>query len=473
MVSMADSIEFSQKVIDATEAKIDWYNSNVMPELTEDYRLFLACIKNLYDLLIKRSMIKPDPYKLDRKISGIKPLDNSPFTDGERQTVIGARFSEFETMLDWICTYYKFSIDSLAIPEIKKIVDFNNTFLWNSLSPNNTMPNTRGLGQIIFEMKRGADPLTSSSINDILSKIQKTTGNIAKTLKDVSEFQREVYKYKIRAQIIKGGKLDESKAFSSPEEEVAQIKKNFTSAFGREPFYTQLVEEIAREDQGPGRDDLQAALLAKLAIEEQKKKKGAPEVDTKEMLLEAIHSLCAQVTPLSEAFSKINENNETLKSAGASFMAKLVEALKKAFNVPDKPVEYDLVIVDQSTNARKKQTVNFAAFSAEIQKKMNFYNSFSLKSNAGFKKFQVAEEAKLIDFLNKQITDLQKTLVLLKAFDDFFKNNTSPEKRSKIKGLSMEIMAIKNNLVNTNQRRADYISYVEEQEQMKKLGIQN
>ena len=37
----------------------------------------------------------------------------------------------------------------------------------------------------------------------------------------------------------------------------------------------------------------------------------------------------------------------------------------------------------------------------------------------------------------------------------------------------MELMAIKNNSVNTNQRRAEYISYIEEQEQMKKLGIQN
>lgn len=470
---MADSLEFCQKVIDAAEAKIDWYNSNVMPELTDDYRLFHTCVKNLYDLLIKKSLIKPDPYKLDRKISGIKPLDNSPFIDGERMSIIGARFSEFETMLDWICTYYKFTIDSLKIPEIKKLVDYNNSFIWNSLSPNNTIPNTRGLGQLIAEMKRGADALTSSSVSDILAKIQKATGNLTKALKDVAEFQKEVYKYKIRAQIIKSEKFDATKAFSSPEEEVAQIKKNFTSVFGREPFYTQLVEEIAREDQAPNREELQAALLAKLAIEDQSAKKKVQAVDTKEMLLDAIHSLCAQITPLADVYSKLNENNETLKSASNSFMAKLVAAFKKAFGIPDKPIEYELILVDQSTSAKKKQTVDFNSFCAEIQKKMNFYNSFSLKSAAGYKKFQAAEETKLIDFLNRQITDLQKTSAWLKGFDDYFKNNAPAEKRSKIKGLSMELMALKNNLVNTNQRRADYISYVEEQEQMKKLGIEN
>ena len=181
---MAESIEFSKKVIEAADAKIEWYNSNVIPQISENYRLFHTCVKNLQDLMIKKSLVKPDPYKLDRKISGIKPLDNTQFIEGERTAIIGMRFSEFETMLDWICTYYKFSIDSLKIPEIKKLLDYNNSFIWNSLSPNNTMPNTRGLGQLIMEIKRGGDMLTSSSVSDIISKIQKANSEIARIFKD-------------------------------------------------------------------------------------------------------------------------------------------------------------------------------------------------------------------------------------------------------------------------------------------------
>lgn len=468
---MADPNEFSQKVIEATQAKIDWYNSKAMPELVEDYRLFHTCVKNLYDLLIKKSLLKPDPYKLDKKISGIKPLDNSPFIDGDRITVMSGRFSEFETMLDWICTYYKFSIDTLKIPDIKKLVEYNNSFIWNSLSPNNTIPNTRGLGQLIFEMKQGADSLTSSSISDILAKIQKATNNIAKTLKDLADFQKEVYKFNIRSKVMTSGKFDKEKAFTSESEEVAAIKKAFSSAMGNEPFYNQLVEEIAREDQAGNRDQLQAAVLEKLQIREESSNKKTQTIDTKEMLLDAIHTLCAQSTPLAEVYAKLKENNETLQSASNSFMAKFIAALKKAFGIPDKPIEYDLIIVEQATNTQRKQRVPFAPFCADIQKKANFYNSFSLKNSMGYKKFQAADSTKLLEFLNKQISDLQKISILLKAFDDYFKNNASAEKRSKIKGLSMELMALKNNSVNTNQRRAEYISYMEEQEQLKKLGL--
>ena len=43
----------------------------------------------------------------------------------------------------------------------------------------------------------------------------------------------------------------------------------------------------------------------------------------------------------------------------------------------------------------------------------------------------------------------------------------------KVKGIKMEITAIKNTLVKTNQRKAEYSAFVEEQIQLRKLGITN
>ena len=37
--------------------------------------------------------------------------------------------------------------------------------------------------------------------------------------------------------------------------------------------------------------------------------------------------------------------------------------------------------------------------------------------------------------------------------------------------MKMDLEAMKNTLVNVNQKRAEYVSYIEEQAQMKKLGI--
>ena len=61
----------------------------------------------------------------------------------------------------------------------------------------------------------------------------------------------------------------------------------------------------------------------------------------------------------------------------------------------------------------------------------------------------------------------------LTAFNEYFKTAPQPENRTKIKSIQMELTAIKNTLVRTNQRKAEYNSVVEEQEQLKKLGISN
>jgi len=45
--------------------------------------------------------------------------------------------------------------------------------------------------------------------------------------------------------------------------------------------------------------------------------------------------------------------------------------------------------------------------------------------------------------------------------------------RERIRGIKVEISAIRNNLVKANQCRAEYASQVEELQQLKKLGITN
>ena len=57
------------------------------------------------------------------------------------------------------------------------------------------------------------------------------------------------------------------------------------------------------------------------------------------------------------------------------------------------------------------------------------------------------------------------------ALDEYFKNNVNPLERSKIRGITMELTTIRNIIVKSNQIRAEYVAYAEEQEQMRKLGI--
>ena len=75
--------------------------------------------------------------------------------------------------------------------------------------------------------------------------------------------------------------------------------------------------------------------------------------------------------------------------------------------------------------------------------------------------------------LYENTPEAQKLITQFIAIDNYFKTTATPETRQHIKGLKIEITSLKNTIISTNQHRVDYISFIEEQEQMKKLGITN
>ena len=53
----------------------------------------------------------------------------------------------------------------------------------------------------------------------------------------------------------------------------------------------------------------------------------------------------------------------------------------------------------------------------------------------------------------------------------YFKSEAGMDLRKNIKGVKIEVTSIKNTLVKANQKKHEYISRIEEQEQLKKLGV--
>lgn len=466
-------IEFSKKVIAAVDERTNYFNSVVLPQLLEKYRLIHTCVKNLIEILVQKSIIKPDPYKLEKKISGVEVISNEPFLDTERSLVIGTRLSDYEAILDFVCTYYKFSVENTGFNTIKTFVEFNNTFNWHSFTPVNSSPNTRGFAILFNEAKTGAPPLAVNMMNDNIIKCDNTTKEINLILKELSDFQKEVYKAFVRKEIFVHPKFNSEKAAQSIEAEVAEIKKIFPAIANKQPFYTALIEEIAREDLSPNKLELQDELLKRLEIQNQKAEKKKKKIDSKESLMGAVHALSGLGPQLQTVMEKINENHNLLQATNQTFFDKLAHALRKAFNISEPSIIYTVNITDNTTGTITRQKIDIQIFLNELERRIKFYNSFSLKHLPGYQKIESNPPEKILEFLNKQLAESQKLLVQISALDSFFKEAGSSETKRAIKGLKMELTTMKNTIVNSNQHRVDYVSLIEEEAQMKKLGIDN
>lgn len=464
-------MEFSKKIILAVDERVAYYNAEVLPVVLNEYRLIHTCVKNLMDILVQKSIIKEDPYKLEKKISDVELVSNEPYPETERSLVIGTRISDYECILDFIDTYYKFSVENMDFPKIKKFVDFNGTFNWTSFTPNNPHTNTNGLATLLLEAKRGAPAMTVNMINDSVSKCSASIKAINAILKELNDFQKEVYKARVRKDIFEHPKFNREKADKSAADEKAEIKHTFPAAMNKVPYYTALIEEIAAEDQASNKETLQNALLNKLKIEKRSSEKKEKEIDTKEILLAAVHTFTALAPQLETVLSKLKENHLLLQNSNISFFTKLQRNFRKAFHIAEPPVIYTISITDSATGTVTREKIEFQEFIESLEKRISYYNSFSLRNSPGFKKIEKNPEEKILEFLNKQISDAQKLIVHINAFDTFFKTSAGADEKKAVKGMKMELTALRNTIINTNQHRANYTAVIEEQTQMKKLGI--
>ena len=235
---------FTKELFEVFDEKVRWYETEELPKMLEEYRKLHAYVGNIYTTLLKKSTITADPYKLEKKISEIKPISDKPFSESERNVVIGTRLSDYESMLDFICNYLTFSISNIKADRIKQLVDFNNGFQWNSVIATSVSPNTKGLSDCLIPIRQGTDALATSVLNDSLSNAARSVEIINGILKEFADFQREVYKIEIRREVMGHPSFLVDKVFETKESMLAQIKKVFQVVSTKKPFYSELVDEI-------------------------------------------------------------------------------------------------------------------------------------------------------------------------------------------------------------------------------------
>lgn len=464
--------DFSIQVQQLVSQKVEWYNSEALQDLLVKYRLLHTCIKNLYEVLVKRSIIDSDPYRLDKRISEIKVPASDVFSESDISSIFGERFSDYENMLDYICTYMRFNVEELNMVTVKKLIDFNKAFEWTNISSNNPKMNTRALAICLANARNGAPSVLQSMINDSINKCQFTVDEIDKILNEYGLFWREYYKAQVRKMVFSNPGFDKNAAMSSAENEFNEIKKNFVKSLGKAlPFYNDLISEIIDEDLGANKEKKREAVIKKLQPKVAnviRKKSEGP--SAKEYLLATVLCLAGTAPTIGQLRAKLSENFNLLFEKKKNFLAKLFDALKKALNIREKEKIALVKIKDPKTGGERVEKLSVVSFMIDLGKKEKIYNGIAAKGPE-YNKIESCNEDVILSFVNKQLSEIQSLFTMINALDAHFKNSVDASLKAKVKGMQIELSALRNSIVNTNKKRGEYISFKEESEQMKKLGI--
>ncbi len=469
---MAENSNFTKELQEALNNKQEWFNNEELKKLLDQYRLFFTCVKNLYETLLKKSLIIQDPYRMDKRISDIEIPEVSSFLESERATILGSRLSDFENMLDYMCTYFHFSVDNIGFAKIKKLIELNKVFDWTNLTTNSTSANTRALTVLLNNAIDNSPSVTVGVIKTSMEKCGESVKKINTILAEVNDFQREVYKGQLRNDLFEHPEFNKERAFSTKENELAEIKKIYMKIYGKKAFNSELINEIILEDQGQNKEQLQSILLAKLKVENVKVQKEIKKDNIKENLLSAVTALGALVPIYATIKAKLSEDFSILEENENQKRNKLINLFRKIFNIKNKQMILNIKLTDNKSQHFSEYKVVAVELLNEIEKKIKIYSAVASKGSEA-KKISESSEDSILDFLNKHISENQKLYLVINSLDVYFKTNVDVLLKPKLKGLKMELSTLHNSIVNINKKRADYISEKEEKEQMEKLGIQN
>ncbi len=256
---------------------------------------------------------------------------------------------------------------------------------------------------------------------------------------------------------------------SASDATLENIKKKMHSAMPGTPFYKELIDEIIKEDYSKSGQDMKDIILNALKVPATKQKAVKAAVNFKSILLDGIQVIGGASTSLNEILNKLDENQTIMESYKKGLMHMIKELIRQITNAEPEEVIYTVEYLDQTKGTTTKEKVYFYQLREELEKKIRFLSS--LMKGAAYQKLAAMTEEQIIGYLEKNISEVQNYHKVLGALDDFFKTKVETENRDKIKGIKPELSALKNSYVKANQLRYEYSAQKEEEEQLRRLGV--
>jgi hypothetical protein len=470
---MEDLQAFSRQLEELLDARRDKLDRIELPKLKESFKNFQSSFIGLNAVLHKKGVLHEDPYKYDLKISDVTTPSDAPFSESEKADQMSVRASQFEAYLEFLNNYYQFSCDFLTMGRIKRLLALVKYFNFSLFTETSTGTNTRALAEIAGIVKKGTDQLSTGLIADSVSQLDKASRDILGRLQDLTDYHKERYKLELRQNVMPGLPVSADLVILRRDEAIKLIKRKFAELAPDRPFYPELVVEALLEDFSPDGPALRAEQLRRFAAAEEKKPGDAGEKSFKVLLTEGVHALSAASFALEGAVSKLGENSALLSSLDQGLGARLKRMVRKIFSPEEKKLFYQVDFVDPVTGARATKALDFGGFTDETDKKTRFLASLAQRGGASARRIEGMTDDQTYSFLQRNIEELQRSLRVLAALEDYFKSEIHGEAQARAKSIHVEMTTIKGAVIKANQKKHEYVAQREELEQMRRLGIED
>jgi len=469
---MSESEGFQVRLETVVEAKRQFLEEKTLPQLKESFLIFQSLFENLYNILLRKALVQEDPYKYEQKISEVTIPPKGDILDSGKGEQISQRLSGFHAQLEFLNSYYQFSLDFIDLPRIRRIIGLVRYINWAHVTETSPDATTAVLAETLGKIRPGSDNVSTGIISTSLAQMQSLSRTLLGQLKEILGFQRQTYKLSLRQELLSSIHQVLGRLYaSSPEKAYEKIKTVFASNMKGKPLYRDLVTEILKEEFAEDAAKLQELSLAELKIPKEKPLEGRKKPDYKIILLEAVRLMFPAGRHVQDALRKIVNNQELLEKSGRGLGGKLRAWLQKAFQNRELSRTVEIRYFDSRSTTTQIESIDFRKFVERGRRKTSLFDALNLPDSTSFARLSAASAQQIDGFLKKNIGELQLLHRRLQGLNEYFGQEASKDLKDQLKGIKIELSGLKNCIVRANRRRYEYVALKEEEVRLQQLGV--
>ena len=460
------SPDFLPRLEEALAQRATWLETVRIPPLKDKVGTYRSLFESIAETLVKKGLLREDPYDYDGKLSTIGVLPDAALSDSDNTAEVSRRIVAYRRQLDFLVDGLPFTLASMDLATLKRISSLLSYVDWESFGESSHSSTTRALARLITKVRLGMDGLSSRLLHESQTQIEKLTRDIREGMTELEAWHRESWKAEVRARVLPRVSPQRARTGEERTAKTLVIRKAFEQALPEGTWHPQLVQEILGEDQSPGSAERMEKLLTSLSLPQPATSKPDDVPRSRNELLDAIRSLCKTAEEVGCCKEVLVENEHAIETRRLSILQRIRRWLQKSLGRLDDRF-YDIEYRPAPAAEVNTETIDFLRFVSEMQELKTVLSEITEAGSPGHHRIEAMDEGQLCDFLGWQLRQLRQLHARMEGLNALFQVKAVHERGGTARSIKLELLAIENGMIRADTVRRECVASLEKKEQKK------
>jgi hypothetical protein len=447
--------EFLPQLHNALAARAIWLESHQVPLLKDLLRTYRSLFESIYAILIKKALIREDPYAAEGRVRDIKVPSVDPIPDGAEAEEATLRLGAYRKQLEFMANDLQIGLDTIDLDGVKRITSLLEYIDWADMGESSFSPVTRAVFRLLGPVRLGTDVISARMLVDTQAQIAECLANARARLAELESWHRERWKAEVREKVLPRVPPRVQTGVEDRAGETAAIKRVFDQKMQGTIWRSDLVTEILDEDRPDDAGPRRTRLLASLAVPQPVPVRPESSLDRRPQMLEAVRSLCRVNEELARGEEVLLANENELDRHGLGLFQRIRRWFRRGRGKVDDRY-YEVELKDPASPEPKKSTLSFLGFIADLREMQGVLTELSDESSAPSRRLASLGEKQLGDFLDWQLRQLRQFHRKMEALNSLFQIRAINERRTAARGIKLELLAVENGIARADAVRQEW-----------------